>query len=352
MRIAIAIIGAALLCMGCSGKTADANQAQSAASPPPVRVMVTAAKLAPITRTLTAYGTVEYSPDGARRISVQAEEVVTQLLVAVGQPVSRGDSLLTLEPSANARLELDKARIEVQFAHKEVQRLDDLRQRQLATNTDVQAAEKYLATAEVALANIARRHEGGGPHVVRANVAGTVQTVTVQVGQVVAPGAPLVTIGNRDRLRVKLGLEQDDLARIHIGQRVEVVPINSAETPISSTVEKIYRQIDPTTRLADAVIPLPRAHGLLPGAMVRAEIVVEANPHALVVPRSAVLSQQGKSYVFVDDHGHARERPVETGEDNGKVIEIRKGLVAGQSVVTVGNAELTAGMALHTEPQK
>lgn len=357
MRITIAMIGVVLLggvlfCIGCSGKTSGTSQAQPAAKPPSVLVQEAAANFAPISKTLTAYGTVEYSPEGARVMIVQVEAVVTQLLVAVGQPVKKGESLLTLEPSSNARLELDKARIDVQFARKEVERLNDLRQRQLATNAEVQTAEKNLATVEAAFANISRSHGGGGPRAVRADVAGTVQAVSVQLGQVVAPGAPLVTIGNRDRLRVKLGVEQDDLSQIHIEQRVDVRPINSAERPISSSIAKIYRQIDPKTRLAEAVIPLPSAHGLLPGAVVRAEIIIDSDPHVLVVPRSAVLYQQGKPYVFVDDHGHAAERPVEIGEDTGKVIEILKGLVAGQSVVTVGNAELTDGMALRAGPQK
>ena len=352
MRTAIAMSGVLLLCTGCGDKTADANSAQQAAHPPSALVDVGPARLAPVSRTLAAYGTVEFSPEGARVISVEAEEVVAQLLVTVGQPVKKGESLMTLEPSSNARLELDKAKIDVEFAQKEARRLADLRTRQLATNAEVQAVEKNLATVEAALANIARRHGGEGSRVVRSDVAGTVQAVNVQLGQVVPPGAPLLTIGNSDRARVKLGVEQDDLPQLRVGQRVAVRPLNSSDAPIASRIAEIFRHIDPKTRLAEVVIPLPPAHGLLPGAAVRAEIVLEAKPDALVVPRSAVLYRQGNPYVFVDDHGHASERVVETGFDDGKVIEISKGLVPGQSVVTAGNAELTDGMAVRTEPRQ
>lgn len=352
MRTAIAISGILLLGAGCSDKTADANNASQAANPPSALVEVAPARLAPVSKTLAAYGTVEFSPEGARVISVEAEEVVSQLLVTVGQPVKKAQNLMTLEPSANARLALDNAKIDVQFARKEAQRLADLRTRQLATNTEVQAAEKNLATVEAALANITRRHGGDGPRIVRSDVAGTVQAVNVQLGQVVAPGAPLLTIGNSDRARVKLGVEQDDLPQLRIGQRVAVRPLNSSEAPIASRVAEIFRHIDPRTRLAEVVIPLPPAHGLLPGAAVRAQIILEAKPNALVVPRSAVLYHQGSPYVFLDDQGRASERVVETGVDDGKVIEISKGLVAGQSVVTAGNAELSDGMLVRTEPRK
>ena len=281
-------------------------------------------------------------------MSVQTEQVVAQLLVAVGQTVSKGEGLLTLEPGSSASLAFDNAKIDVEFAQKEVRRLTDLRTRQLATNAEVQAAEKNLASVSAALANITRRHGASGPHVVRADVAGSIEAVSVQLGQVVAPGAPLLTIGDRNRLLVRLGVEQDELPELRVGQRVTVRPLNSPDAPVTSHIARILARVDARTRLADAVIPLPPTHGLLPGAAVRAEIVLEENPHALVVPRSSVLYRQGKSYLFVDDHGHASERQVEVGYDDGKDVTITQGLSAGQSVVTVGNAELSNGMALRT----
>ena len=353
MRIAISVIGILLAGTGCGKATSDANTTQPAANPPSVLVKVAPATFQPITRTLTAYGTVEYSPEGARVMNVQAEGVVSQVLVAVGQQVHKGDALVRLEPSASARLELEKARIEVDFARKEVQRLIDLRTRQLATNAEVASAQKALATAEAALVNIRKRQVGGATQVLRAAVAGTVEAVNVEIGQVAAPGTPLVRIGNRERLRVKLGVEQEVLQQIEVGQQVAVRPLNSAAAAITSSIARVYRQIDPKTRLAEAVVPLPASDGLLPGAMVRADITLQSNPHALVVPRSAVLYRRGiEPYVFVDDQGRAREHSVLIGEDNGDVVEIRQGLVAQQNVVTLGNAELTDGVAIRTEPAK
>lgn len=350
MRNAIVTMMVAALVCAC-GKTADATASQ-AASPPSALVTVAPVKVAPISRHRSAYGTVEFAPEGTHMLSVQAEEVVAQLLVAVGQTVRKGESLMTLELGANARLELDKAKIDVAFSQKEVQRLTDLRTRQLATNSEVQAAEKNLATVEAALANLVKRRGGDGARVVRSDVGGTVQSVPVQLGQVVTPGAPLVTIGDSNHSRVRLGVEQADLPLLRIGQAVLVHPLNSPDAPIATSVSKVFAQVDAKTHLAEVVVPLPPRHGLLPGAAVRAEIVLESNPNAVVVPRSAVLYGKGKPYVFVETQGHASERTIETGIDDGQLIEVRKGLVAGESVVTVGNAELSDGMAVRTEPPR
>ena len=358
MRVAIAWIAALLTIAGCGDESAGSGSAKAKSPEPSALVTVTPAKLATISRTLTAYGTVEYAPEGLTVLSVPAEEVVSRLGVAVGQEVRRGEGLLTLEPSSAARLQLEQAKITVAFAGKEVDRLTDLRTRELAINSQVQAAEQTLASNKAALANLEQRHFSGTPHVVRASVSGVVQTVNVQVGQVVAPGAPLLSIGNADRTRVRLGVEQDALPQIAVGQRVAVSPLNSQNAPIASRVSKIYRNVDRRTRLTEVVIPLPPRHGLLPGAYVQAQITLAEHPQALVVPRPSVLygqdaqGRQDKPYVYVDASGHASKREVTTGIDNGTVIEITQGLSAGQDVVSDGNAQLKDGMALRTEPPR
>ncbi len=349
MRTSLVLTAVLLLVAGCGGKSADSGNGQAKPDTPSALVAVTAVHEQSISSTLNAYGTVEYSPEGARVISAEAQEVVTRMQVAVGQEVGKGDALLTIAPSSAAQLQLDKLKIDVEFARKEVDRLVGLRSRSLATNAEVQAARQNLASLAGQLSNLEKRQGGASAQIVRADVAGVIQAVNVQLGQIVAQGAPLMTIGDANQMRVKLGVEQDDLARLRSGQSVEVSPLNSDHPPIAARVSKIFRHVDPRTRLASVVVPLPPGHGLLPGAMVRAKIVVEVHPHALVVPRSAVLYDQKQPYLFVDEHGQSRRRQVDTGIEDGQSIEITKGVAAGDRVVVTGNAQLSDGMAVRTE---
>ena len=358
MRGALALIGVLLLSGGCGEQAADPGSAKAKPSEPSALVTVTPARLATISSTLTAYGTVQYAPEGLKVQSVAVEEIVSRLDVAVGQEVRRGQALLTLEPSSAARLQLEQAKIQVEFARKDVERLAGLRARELATNAQVQAAEQTLASNRAASASLEKRHFAGAPHVVRADVAGVVQAVNVQVGQAVAPGASLLAIGNAGRTRVRLGVEQEALPQLKVGQHALVRPLNSNAAPIASRVARIFRNVDARTRLADVVIPLPPGHGFLPGAFVQAQITLAEHPDALVVPRSSVLygpdgqGRQDKPYVFVAQGGHAHKRDVATGIDNGTMVEITQGLTAAQDIVSTGNAQLRDGMALHTEPAR
>lgn len=352
MRTLFVLSAVTLVAVACGGKSTDSGNPQAKPNPPSALVAVTAVHQQSISSTLNAYGTVEFSPEGARVISAEGQEVVTRMQVAVGQEVGKGDALLTIGPSSAAKLQYDKLKIDVQFAHKEVDRLVGLRSQALATNAEVQAARQNLASLAGQLSNLEKRQGGAGAQIVRAEVAGVVQAVNVQLGQIVAQGAPLMTIGDANQARVKLGVEQDDLARLRPGQSVAVSALNSDHAPIAGHISNIFRHVDATTRLASAVVPLPSGHGLLPGAMVRAQIVVEQHLDALVVSRSAVLYDQKQPYLFVDEHGHARRRAVQTGIDDGQSIEITKGVAVGDRVVVTGNAQLSDAMAVRTEPPK
>lgn len=346
---AVAIVVAVstlLLIGGCGGGNNGSEGAAASARPAPSALVgITPVVSTTVRQTVTAYGTVDYSPGGAQVISVQSEAVVSRLMVAPGQAVVRGDVLLVLVPSATAKLDLDKATIDLRFARQEADRLIDLRTRELATNAEVQAAQKNVASLQAVLTNLKQR-DAGAARTLRANAAGVVQAVSVQPGQLVIPGTTLLTLGNADRLQVRLGVAQDELPRLRTGQAVAVRPLSGEAAPITTRIGQIFPRVDPRTRQAEAVVMLPSGHGLLPGAFVRAEIVVAEHANALVVPHSAVLYTDEKPHVFIDQGGHAAERPVETGIEVGDRVEIVKGVARGDAVVSTGNAQLKDGMPL------
>jgi multidrug efflux pump subunit AcrA (membrane-fusion protein) len=106
-----ALLIAVLVVSGCGENTASSGNARAKPSEPSALVEVTAVREAPVSSLLTAYGSVEYSPEGARVISVDAEQVVTGLQVAVGQDVRKGEALLTVEASSAVRLQLEQAKV-------------------------------------------------------------------------------------------------------------------------------------------------------------------------------------------------------------------------------------------------
>ena len=346
----VLLIAAVTLLAGPASVRAAEDARHAAPGGPSALVQVAPVERLTAKSTITAYGTVEFSPADTQVVTLEGERVVTQVLVAPGQTVTEGDALLTVRATPSDQLELDRARIDVDFARKDLERLRNLRARQLATNAQVQAAEAALAKAEAVLTGATKRLGGPTELTVRADRAGVVESVTVREGDIVAPHSPLLRLARSDRLQVRFGVEPPEIQRVRPRQVVEVRPLDGSAEPITSQVTRVAGQIDPKTRLAEVVVPVPAAPDLVPGALVRGTIILAARPGALAVPHSAVLYDGARAYVFVVNRGRAVRRWVRVGEDDGRSVEILQGLAPGDPVVTLGNYELRDGMSIRVQP--
>jgi multidrug efflux pump subunit AcrA (membrane-fusion protein) len=90
---------------------------------------------------------------------------------------------------------------------------------------------------------------------------------------------------------------------------------------------------------------LPNGNGVLkPGLFATARIEQPARTPGVLVPHAAVQTSAGTSRVYVVNGDHVDERIVTTGETVGDLIEITKGLKAGERVATRNVAQLADGI--------
>lgn len=318
-------------------------------SPPSALVEVQPAQTRTLEQTLEAYGTLEFAPADAATLAVQVESRVAELLVTTGQPVVRGQPLLRLAPSPATRLELDKARRDAELAAVERARMRRLRDEGLATESELQAAVNAAATARSLRDSLERRVGPDGVHTLVAPRDGIVDALTVQPGDVLPAGAAAVRVAAPDALQLRLGIELEDLPRVAVGQTARLSALNRAAPAVSATVSAIDRRIDPQTRLAAALLRVRSAAGLLPGEVLRAQIVLATHADAVAVPRAALLYAGERTYLFVAAGGKAQRRDVQAGLQQHDLVEIVAGLKAGEPVIVAGNSVLEDGMAIRTQ---
>jgi RND family efflux transporter MFP subunit len=302
-------------------------------------------------KTLTTYGTINVAPEHIQQITIQNEAMVQQIFVTQGQHVSIGDPLLKLSTTASSNLNLQNAKIAVDFAKKELDRLEKSRAQYLATNADVQTAKQNLAKSEAVLNNLLQQQVNETGNILKSNCNCNIVAINVQPGQVVAPATTLLTYANTNQVQIRLGIEYDDISKVHAGQTVIITPIYNSSQSYTGSINNITDQIDPKTGLIDVIVPLGNVSGLIPGSMVEGKIFLESEKNMLAVPRSAVLYENNNPYLFIDINGKAVKRWVNTGETNKDFIAILNGINANDYVVTIGNYELTDGMPLRVEAQ-
>jgi len=321
--------------------------AGSAAAEVSAQVEVQTVRARDLHEDLRAYGTVEFDPQGAQTLSLQAEALIQQVLVAPGQEVHKGESLLRFNPSSNDQQLLAQARINLRFAEEDLARTESLRARQLATNAQLATARQNRDKAAAdyqALASRLAPLQGG---VLRAPGSGVVTQVFAKAGDLVPAGQALMQLQKGRQMRVVLGVEAEDLAAVQVGDAVQVLSLQRGSATVSGKIREIYAQVDPRTRLAQAVVSLPADSPFLPGSMVEA-IIRLRTVRMLAVPDSAVLTENGRPYAFVDVQGRAERRWLALGPRDGHWQGVRHGLKPGERVVTLGNYELRDRMRLRS----
>ncbi len=312
-------------------------------------VLVAPVTLAPMHQHLPAFGTIAFSANALQTLSVPYQARVASVTVVAGQAVRKGDALLVLEPTAAATLELQRADNDAQFARKELDRTRQLFAQHLATNTDLATAEQAAHNALAAQASAQARLGGTGERTLRAARDGIVADIAAHTGDVIAADTAFAHVGDASGLRLNLGVEPSAVAQLRKGEPVRFRLLQDGAPEWHAIVERVGRQIDTQTRLVPVVAKPDESTQVPPGAAVSAQIETGSEKPVLGVPRSAVLWQGGKAYVFVVQSGKAVRRWVEAGADDGERIEIRSGLAAGESAVTLGNYELQDGMAVRVQ---
>jgi RND family efflux transporter MFP subunit len=271
------------------------------------------------------------------------EAVVSSIAAPVGSLVRAGQPVVVLAPSPGSRLEVQKANHDADAADAAYARAQRLRATGLDSDADVETARAAAAAADEARKSLSAR--AGGGLVLRAPVAGVVETIALAPGDIAALGANVAKVGDPSALRARLGVEPGLAARVRVGAEVQLSPASGGET-VSGSVLAVDPRADLTTRLASVSIKLASAQGLAPGAPVRGTIVLGRHGGAVLIPRAAVLYDQDQPYVFTVAGNAAHRANVGLGAEQGDKIEVTKGLAPGARIVVEGASALDDGMAV------
>ncbi|NOZ77599.1 MAG: efflux RND transporter periplasmic adaptor subunit [Acidobacteria bacterium] len=344
----------ALALLGCGGRTHGAPVSTPAPGrEPTATVGVVRIQRGTVEEAVRTFGTVAFDPHQVRTVSFITAGQVAQVLVTTGQSIGRGEALLKLGPLPSSSLEAEQARINLDYAQRNLERLRRLRESHLATNEAVQQAEKDVASARAALEGIGI-DDAHGPRTIEAPFSGVVVKVLVTSGSIVHPGEDAVLVAPAGGLVVRCGFEPEDAARLKPEMEAWISPVFTADgtVPVKGVLMRTHRMVNPRTQLLEALIRPKRIPAwMVAGARVQIRVVVRAARAAVRVPRNALVTWGGITGVFEVVSGHARWRPVQTGVAGEHWVEIKGGLRAGALVATTGRTSLNDGMAVNAVAQ-
>jgi membrane fusion protein (multidrug efflux system) len=264
-----------------------------------------------------------------------------------GQEVAQGDVLLELD-SQSDRAQLRGLQAEERLARLRFQRTERLLKQNSASQSDYDEA---LATLDGAKAAVSAQQALIDKKQIQAPFDGLLGIRRVDLGEFLAPGSPIVPLEALDPIYTDFSLPERELARVRVGQRVEV----SVQAFPGQTFTGEVSAIDPGVQVATRSLRLRATlenpdKRLRPGMFAEVRVLLEADEELLTIPRTAVTYNPYGDSVFLvverDGQPVAQRRQIKTGDAREGRVEVLSGLEDGDRVVTAGQVKLRNGQPL------
>lgn len=322
--------------------------------------------------------------DRSVEVSAEIQARLVEWLVDEGERVAEGQEILRLDADdmRAQRRELQAARaaaeVERRFAERELERIRELAEDGIASDSDLDQAENRFEQAEVALRRVDRQLDvldvSIDKAVVRAPFAGRLDAQLVEPGAVVAPGAPLGRIYDRSHCRVQVDvpdryipfLETDnDAVREYVrlampGGRQDIeahftVPGLPKLTGgkhrgvrVPAKVRRIAQAADKASNTFRVELRFENPGGAFrEGLLGMAEIQFLVYPDAIVVPLRAIrVTDDGPRAVVVEEEDGkdlAAVRNIEPISIQADQVLVRDGLKAEERLVVSGGKGVVHG---------
>ncbi len=184
---------------------------------------------------------------------------------------------------------------------------------------------------------------GSNPVTLTAPIAGKLIKQNIVLGQPVSSETVLMEIADTSELLVRGALyETPGLAKIKVGQAAEVIVDIFPGEVHSGTVQRLDASLERDSRTFDVYALIDNKSGkILPNLQGELRVMVgEEKANRLVVPKKSVLEENGKAFVFVREGNSFERREVALGIESGYEVEILSGVFPGEEVVIQGNYQL------------
>ncbi len=282
--------------------------------------------------------------------------IVKEIRAEEGDAVVEGQVLAVID-NASVAAGSARARADVERLQGEVARLESLSAQGAVSSREVDEARHSLRTARTSAWEAGA---GVGQTRIKSPIDGIVAMRDVRVGELASSGARAFQVVDLDRLRVVASLPERDLPRVAVGQPVTLVSAYDPNVKTTGFVARVAPVVDPTSGTFRVTVDLSQDQSVLrPGQFVSVEIEVDRHDDVLVIPREAVVYEDGSpvAYRMIDkpiEPDTGDEEPEDDEDADSDTEDPGPKFIAERVVITIGLmdnnwAEITEGIDLDDE---
>jgi len=350
---------------GCQAPEATARATQGPPEDQAEQVPVVAVAVGDIESTLEISGTL--APRSRVPVKPRLPGALERVLVDIGDAVSVGQMIATIDRReidaqadaavaavavakaalesaeaalANAVLERDRAQALFEKGALPRQRLDGAETAHRAS-----VAQRDLATANLAQAeaSLRRAREVQRDATVTSPVTGFIVERNYDAGAI--PGdRPVVVVADLRQMRLEAGVSELQAGRLRVGMKARVEAQARPGETFEGELAAIAPEVDERNRHFRIEVRVPnQGRGLLSGMYATARIVESSATGAVLLPREAVTTRDGKRVALKVEDDAVTLVEVTEGITDGARVQILRGLQAGETVVADARRQLSPG---------
>jgi cobalt-zinc-cadmium efflux system membrane fusion protein len=305
-------------------------------------VELATAAAAKIQGALTLTGEIRLNADRMVQIVPRLTGQVETVLVNAGDKVQKGQVLAVISSQALAeqRSELLSTQKRHALAQSNFEREKKLWEGKISAEQDFLAARNLMQEAEISLQSARQKLQSLGTgtntggsltrYEIRAPIAGTVIEKHLAMGQVLKDDTPIFVLADLSSVWVEMTVPAKDLPAVRTGQQAKVAA-SAFAAQAEGKLTYLGDLLGSQSRSAVARVVLPNPKGIWrPGLPVTVQLLAEAAEVPVAVSLEAIQSIKDSSNVMVRYGDQFEARPVQLGRSDGKLIEVLKGLEAGE----------------------
>ena len=345
------LIGTAILLTGCKGA-------------PTVKYTTVKVERQEIKSSVTATGTIE--PVTLVEVGTQVSGIISHIYVDYNSTVKKGQVIAELDSeNLNSQLEtaqaqLESAKSDLSYQEQNFERQKTLHDKGHISDNDFELArlsyQQAKATFNQRIQSVKTARTNLGYATITSPIDGIILTRAVEEGQTVASSFSTPTLFTIAKdltdMRVIADIDEADIGGVREGQRVNFTVDAFPDDIFEGRVTQVRQEATTESSVVtyEVVISAPNPElKLKPGLTANVTIITKEVQNVLAVPVAAlsftpnenllkdgetIADCQGKSKVWVREGNVIKAIPVETGENNGILAEIKNGLKGGEDVIT------------------
>ncbi len=276
------------------------------------------------------------------KLQTQVAGEVIQKKVKEGDYVNTKDTLFVINKNKYKSI-FDSANATYTMALANFNRTKNLYEKNITKKSDLESAkasmEQAKASMEIAKTDLENCN-------IKAPISGFINDISIEKGQILAVGSLVAQILNTKKIKVRVGIPENDITNIR-NVKDFVVEIDALNKKFKAKKYFLSQGTDENVRLYALDLKIDNPQGeILDGMFARVDIIKRKRENCIVIPINAIITKGDKKIVYIEKEGKAHSNNIETGIQEGFMVEIKKGLSVGDNLIIIGQNDVSQNRAV------